>query len=40
MKGLQVELINDDNKQCSHTWQLTQTDPRTQLKTYFRFANK
>jgi hypothetical protein len=40
IKGLQVELINNDNKQLTHTWQLIQTDPRTQLKTYFRFANK
>ncbi len=36
MKELQVELIDNDK----HTWQIIQINPKTQLKTYFRFANK
>jgi hypothetical protein len=36
MKELHVELIDNQN----HTWQIIQTNPKTQSKTYFRFANK
>ncbi len=40
MKELQVELVNDNHKHHSHTWQLIQINPKAQMKTYFRFANK
>lgn len=37
IKELEVELINNDN---NYTWQLIQINPKTQFKTYYRFANK
>ncbi|CAF3949893.1 unnamed protein product [Rotaria sp. Silwood2] len=42
MEDINVELIeNDDTKDNNISmWQLTQTDSKTRLKTYFRFANK
>jgi hypothetical protein len=41
MEELNVELIEiDDNKDNICVWQLIQTDPKTRLKTQFRFANK
>lgn len=41
IEEINVELIeNEDNKDNICTWQLIQTDLRTRLKTYFRFANK
>ncbi len=40
MKGLQVELIDEDNKHHNHIWQLIQTNPKTQVKIFFRFANR
>jgi hypothetical protein len=40
MKELQVELINDGNKNHNHTWQLIQINSKTQIKTCFRFENR
>ncbi|CAF0933766.1 unnamed protein product [Rotaria sordida] len=42
IEDINVELLeNDDNKDNNISiWQLTQTDSKTRLKTYFRFANK
>ncbi len=38
MEDINVEFVDNDDNIC--TWQLIQTDSKTRLKTYFRFANK
>lgn len=42
MENINAELIEDDNntENTSTRWQLIHTDPKTRLKTYFRFSNK
>ncbi|CAF0731164.1 unnamed protein product [Rotaria sp. Silwood1] len=42
MENINVELIESDDIKDNNIlmWQLTQTDSKTRLKTYFRFANK
>ncbi|UJR23642.1 hypothetical protein I4U23_026627 [Adineta vaga] len=40
IKDVQAEMIQFENKSSNHTWQLIQTDPITQLKRYYHFANK
>lgn len=41
MEEINVEYLDmNDAKDNIRTWQLIQTNPKTRLKTYFRFANK
>ena len=41
MEDVNVELIeNNESKDDICTWQLIQTNSKTRLKNYFRFANK
>lgn len=39
MREIQVESLCDNHQDHRYTWQIIQTNPKTQLKTYFRFAN-
>ena len=39
MREIQVESLCDNQQDHRFTWQIIQTNSRTQLKTYFRFAN-
>lgn len=40
MREIEVESICDNHQEHRYTWQMIQTNPKTQMKTYFRFANK
>ncbi|CAF1535940.1 unnamed protein product [Adineta ricciae] len=41
MEEINVEYLDmNDAKDNIRTWQLIQTNPKTRLKAYFRFANK
>lgn len=40
MKDIEVEPICDNHQEQRYIWQIIQTNSKTKMKTYFRFANK